>query len=110
MSSNQAEGGSADWQITGDLTLNLRAEATGGQARVYTIQVRVTDASGNASEDAVTVTVQGQQSGVCSKFHSVVKKIKAFIAKVVQHQKAQAAKAKAKHQGNKHGNSGKKGK
>jgi len=49
---------SPDWEITGDLTLNLRAERSGGGGgRVYTITVRCTDASGNASTTAVTVSV-----------------------------------------------------
>lgn len=48
-----------DWQITGALTVNLRAERSGeGNGRVYTIAVQCTDASGNNSATqtaAVTV-------------------------------------------------------
>jgi len=47
-----------DWQITGDLTLNLRAERSNkGTGRVYTIAVECTDASGNRAARTVTVSV-----------------------------------------------------
>ncbi|MCC6741273.1 MAG: hypothetical protein IT452_19685 [Planctomycetia bacterium] len=47
-----------DWEITGAMTLNLRAERSGqGSGRVYTITVQVTDASGNSSRKSVTVSV-----------------------------------------------------
>jgi hypothetical protein len=49
---------SPDWQITGDLTLQLRAERSPkGDGRIYTITVRCTDAAGNATTSTVTVTV-----------------------------------------------------
>ncbi|MGE5357526.1 MAG: lamin tail domain-containing protein [Bacteroidales bacterium] len=44
-----------DWQVTGPLTLNLRAERLGqGKGRTYTIGVACTDASGNVSLPALT--------------------------------------------------------
>jgi nitrous oxidase accessory protein NosD len=47
-----------DWRITGDLTLDVRAERAGtGKGRVYTITVACTDSSGNTSTSTVTVTV-----------------------------------------------------
>ena len=47
-----------DWEVTGDLTLNLRAERSGmGEGRVYTITVESRDAAGNASRANVTVAV-----------------------------------------------------
>jgi hypothetical protein len=47
-----------DWDITGDLTLNLRAERAGaGSGRIYTVTVQSTDASGNATTGTVEVTV-----------------------------------------------------
>jgi len=47
-----------DYQITGKLTLNLRAERSGtGKGRIYTLGVKCTDASGNSSMSAVNVTV-----------------------------------------------------
>ena len=56
-----------DWVITGNLTLQLRAERSGkGGGRVYTITVESKDASGNVSTGTVTVTVpksQGQGRG-----------------------------------------------
>ena len=51
-----------DWVITGNLTLNLRAERSGkGNGRVYTITVQCTDAAGNVSISTVTVTVPHDQ-------------------------------------------------
>ncbi len=47
-----------DWEITGALTLNVRAERSGpGAERIYTITVRCTDVSGNASTTNVVVKV-----------------------------------------------------
>jgi hypothetical protein len=47
-----------DWKITGDLTLNLRAErATKGSGRIYTLTIECVDASGNVSTKTATVTV-----------------------------------------------------
>jgi len=64
VSSNEPENGSgdgntaSDWEITGDLTVKLRAERSGSEnGRIYTIDVDCTDASGNSSTDSVTVTV-----------------------------------------------------
>ncbi|HEV2763878.1 MAG TPA: HYR domain-containing protein, partial [Pyrinomonadaceae bacterium] len=52
------EGTSADWQVTGDLTLNVRAERNNkGTGRVYTVTVESRDDAGNASTRNVTVTV-----------------------------------------------------
>ncbi len=64
VSSNEPENGlgdgdmAPDWEITGNLTANLRAERSGkGSGRVYTITVRCTDYAGNSSEEQTTVTV-----------------------------------------------------
>jgi hypothetical protein len=47
-----------DWQITGPLSVNLRAERSGsGTGRVYTIEVEGRDAAGNTTLQAVTVRV-----------------------------------------------------
>jgi hypothetical protein len=49
---------SPDWEITGALSVNLRAERSGvGTGRVYTIQVEARDAAGNATPQTVTVSV-----------------------------------------------------
>ena len=68
ISSNEAvnargDGNTApDWEITGDLTVNLRAERSGGgNGRVYTMTVGCTDASGNSSTRTETVTVPHDQ-------------------------------------------------
>jgi hypothetical protein len=64
VSSNEPEDGTGDgdagpdWDITGDLTLDLRAERSGsGDGRVYTITLVATDASGNESFETVEVVV-----------------------------------------------------
>jgi hypothetical protein len=51
-----------DWEITGALTLNLRAERRGdGNGRIYTITVESRDVSGNVSARTVTVSVPKSQ-------------------------------------------------
>jgi hypothetical protein len=51
-----------DWEITGNLTVNLRAERSGtGSGRVYTVHVGCSDVAGNTSTQAVTVTVPHDQ-------------------------------------------------
>ena len=64
VSSNEAVNGTGDgdtapdWNVTGDLTLELRAErAGGGSGRVYTVIVESRDFSGNASARTVEVAV-----------------------------------------------------
>lgn len=53
---------SADYQIIGLMTVNLRADRDGnGNGRVYTIHVEAIDASGNRSTKTVTVTVPHDQ-------------------------------------------------
>jgi len=67
VSSNQPVNGTGDgdtapdWQITGPLTLKLRAERAGGSERVYTITVEVSDASGNRTSATVTVRVSASK-------------------------------------------------
>ena len=68
VTSNEAGNGpgdgntAGDWEITGDLTLNLRAErAGGGSGRVYTIVVESRDAADNASTASVAVLVPHDQ-------------------------------------------------
>src|SRR5205085_4374573 len=52
------EPGPGQYQITGDLTLNLLSERNGGgNGRVYTITVQARDTSGNATVKDVVVTV-----------------------------------------------------
>jgi pimeloyl-ACP methyl ester carboxylesterase len=51
-----------DWVITGNLTVGLRAERRGnGNGRVYTIQLRCADDSGNSSTRTTKVTVPHDQ-------------------------------------------------
>jgi len=59
----QGDGNTApDWEITGDLTVNLRAERSGkGTGRIYTITVRCTDEAGNTTEQQIVVTVPHDQ-------------------------------------------------
>ena len=46
-----------DWQITGPLTLSLRAERAGNSERIYTITVQTSDFSGNSTLSSVLVIV-----------------------------------------------------
>jgi Galactose oxidase, central domain/Kelch motif len=56
------ETGSGQWQVTGDLTLNLLADRNGnGTGRTYTITVQCKDSFGNASTKTVTVRVPHDQ-------------------------------------------------
>src|SRR5262249_17866428 len=51
-----------DWQITGPLTVNLRAERAGqGQGRVYTITVSCTEVARLNATQTTTVTVPHDQ-------------------------------------------------
>jgi hypothetical protein len=61
VSSNQPVGKDGDWEITGAMALNLRADRSNGETRIYTIQVRCTDSSGNSSLASVTVCVPHNQ-------------------------------------------------
>ena len=59
-----------DWQVTGPLTLQLRAEqGRNGSTRVYTITVESRDHSGNASTRTVTVTVPRQSPHFPDRHH-----------------------------------------
>jgi hypothetical protein len=49
---------SPDWEVTGPLTVRLRAERAGaGSGRLYTLTVACVDATGNATQGSTTVTV-----------------------------------------------------
>lgn len=68
VTSNEPENGlgdgdtAPDWEITGDLTVDLRAERAGnGSGRIYTITVSCTDLAGNTSSSTVEVTVPKSQ-------------------------------------------------
>jgi len=62
VSSNEPVDADGDWVITGNLTLDLRAERLGtGTGRTYTITVQCTDGSGNNSTKTVAVTVPHDQ-------------------------------------------------
>jgi hypothetical protein len=55
----QGDGNTApDWEMTGPLTVNLRAElAGGGSGRIYELTVACSDATGNETQGTTTVTV-----------------------------------------------------
>ncbi|HEY9282258.1 MAG TPA: M36 family metallopeptidase [Pyrinomonadaceae bacterium] len=68
VSSNEAVNGagdgntSADWQVVNNRLVRLRAERAGtGTGRVYTITITATDATGNQTVRAVTVSVPKSQ-------------------------------------------------
>jgi hypothetical protein len=54
-----------DWEVTGPLSLRLRAERSGqGNGRIYTITIECTDWAGNSVQRTVTVTVpKGSAAG-----------------------------------------------
>jgi hypothetical protein len=55
---------SPGWELTGALTLNLRAERLGsGSGRAYTITVEAADASGNTSTASTVVAVPHDMAG-----------------------------------------------
>jgi hypothetical protein len=55
---------SPDWDITGDLTVDLRAERSGkGSGRIYTVEIQCTDASGQTANETTEVTVAHDQGG-----------------------------------------------
>ncbi|HUW35039.1 MAG TPA: hypothetical protein VM223_25795, partial [Planctomycetota bacterium] len=68
---------SPDWEITGETTVNLRAERYGsGTGRTYTITLEARDACSNASTTQAIVIVPHDQSGgtgavcpVCGQVH-----------------------------------------
>jgi hypothetical protein len=47
----------SDWEITGDLTVNLRARRSGRTPRTYVITVEAMDSSGNSARTTVSVFV-----------------------------------------------------
>ena len=57
VTANQGQDITGDFNITGPLTVELRAERDRGQTRVYTITVESRDDAGNVSTGTVTVTV-----------------------------------------------------
>ena len=62
ISVTSSESGSGQWQVSGDLTLNLQADRNGnGTGRIYTITVQCKDPFNNASIKTVTVRVPHDQ-------------------------------------------------
>jgi hypothetical protein len=52
-----------DWEVTGALTANLRAERSGaGAGRIYTLTIECRDATGNAARASALVTVPHDRS------------------------------------------------
>ena len=59
---------SPDWEITGALTCNLRAERAGNLSdRIYTITVQSTDDYGNSASSTVKITVPHDARAVASR-------------------------------------------
>jgi hypothetical protein len=65
VTSNGSQNTSAsDWEITGPMTVNLRATPPArGQARSYTVVVECADVSGNTSSASVTIRVSPGKTG-----------------------------------------------
>jgi hypothetical protein len=73
-SNEEAGSNGPDWQITGPLSLRLRAERDGdGEGRFYTITVRSTDVAGNSSTSVAPVFVpknsEDRQFGFRTRVH-----------------------------------------
>jgi hypothetical protein len=47
--------GVIDWTVTGDLTLNIDADARKKRDRTYTITIKCTDAAGNKGRDLLLI-------------------------------------------------------
>jgi len=57
----------SDWEVTGLLSVNLRASRNGdGSGRIYTIHVEAIDSAGNRSVSSVTVSVPHDQGSTSS--------------------------------------------
>ncbi len=61
--SSESVGAEPDWNITGDLTVDLRAERNGKKARLYTVTVECTDSAGRTARKAVEIKVSKKSSG-----------------------------------------------
>jgi hypothetical protein len=62
VNSNEPDPGQPDWEITGDLTVQLRAERSGSaDGRIYVITVECLDAYNNATQATVMVSVPHDQ-------------------------------------------------
>jgi hypothetical protein len=61
ISVTSSDGGSADFVIVDEDTVQLRAKRSGKTGRTYTITVEATDESGNSTTDTVEVTVPKSQ-------------------------------------------------
>lgn len=61
ISVTSSDGGTADFVIVDEDTVQLRAKRAGNTVRTYTITVEATDAAGNTSTDTVEVTVPKSQ-------------------------------------------------
>jgi hypothetical protein len=63
-SNGPANTSATDWEITGPLSVNLRATSpVKGQPRSYTIVVECADESGNTSSASVTIRVSPNNAG-----------------------------------------------
>jgi hypothetical protein len=58
VTSNDPDAEAEDIEITGPLSVNLRADKTRNEVRIYTIMVEAIDGSGNVSESTTQVRVE----------------------------------------------------
>lgn len=58
VTSNDPDVAAEDVEITGALTVNLRADKTRSEVRIYTITVEATDWNGNVSQSSTQVKVE----------------------------------------------------
>jgi uncharacterized lipoprotein YddW (UPF0748 family) len=87
VTSNEPDNGTGDgdvagdWQIIDNHHLKLRAERAGnGNGRIYTITITATDAAGNVSTQAVTVTVPHDHSNAITSNRSMAETMAEEVA------------------------------
>jgi hypothetical protein len=79
---------SPDWDITGALTLEVRAELANNDSRTYTVVVSTTDKSGNSTTDSVTVVVQKNKNAADEiATGAAAKKVGKAVGKAVEKRK-----------------------
>ena len=79
---------SPDWNITGALTLEVRAELADNDSRTYTVVVSTTDKPGNSTTSSVTVVVQKNKNAAADDVATpAAKKVGKAVGKAVEKSK-----------------------
>jgi probable HAF family extracellular repeat protein len=67
---DQSVNSDPDWVITGPLTVQLRAESSSREPRIYTLTILCSDAAGNTSSQTVSVIAQKAKDGETTIYSS----------------------------------------